>query len=243
VPDDKTENPEVWAPFSYRWVVDILAEIRKLDIEQKIKVIIDDYIEFLRRRHIVENKGLDELLERISARYPVAVDLLVKYNERVSPLGRRLREICLDIFRKFDRDNGRKIICDETASGLDLRFFTKRMNDLLPPSHDEKGGSWGNGQKYNYEFKPLEKQPTIKLVLGNLDQDDDTMKIMLKINKAADNKKKFTKQWHTVKGWPVNYGDIHVSLDEIDEKSIREEILKALEELLVWEDELFNFQE
>jgi len=236
---DKSENHDDWISASYEDIVKILRSILELDIEQKVKYIIDDYIKLLEKENIVENIKLDEILSSLYAKHKDAIDLLLKHQES-QPVIRRVQEIFKGIFQEYQKEG--KIICNKTIDSFSISFNTTNMNKYFPPVED-RPGSWGDGAKYKYWcfLKERTIKPRIFLQLGPLGQDDDTKRKMDLVRKAVyPTKKGWTEQYNLVKDWDIDIDWKSDSLEALNKdkhvQDMKEEIRKTLEQILRWEE-------
>jgi hypothetical protein len=234
VPVDKSENPEAWISASYEDIVKILRSILELDIDQKVKYIIGDYIKLLEKENIVENVKLDEILSSLCAKHKDAIDLLLKYQES-QPAIRRLREVIKETFLEYDKT--KKIICNKNSlDTFRLVFYTTNMNKYFQPV-DDKSGSWSEGTKYRYWIYLRDKSPCLVFELGPLEQDDDTIKKMNLIRKSVKLKEvTASAKYRQTKFWDINIDWTYDSLENMNDEHMRLEIRKTLDEILQWEE-------
>jgi len=234
VPADKSENPEDWISTSYEDIVKILHSILELDIEQKVKYIIDDYIKLLEKEDIVENVKLDGILSSLFAKHKDAIDLLLKYQES-QPVIKRIREIFKETFLEYEKEG--KIICNKNY--LDkfwLVFYTKNMDKYFQPVKD-KSGSWNEGTKYRYWIYLKARSPCLVFELGPLGQDDDTIRKMNLIRKSVKTKEvTASARYRQTKNWDINIDWKYDSLEDLNDEHIQAEIRKTLDEILLWEE-------
>jgi hypothetical protein len=239
VPVDKSENQEDWISASYEDIVKILRSILDLDIEQKVKYIIGDYIKLLEKEQIVENAELDGILSRLCTKHKDAIDLLLEYSKRSKesqPVG-RVREIIKEILLEYEKEE--KIVgIKEAASSLS--FNTTNMNKYFPLDQD-KPGSWKDGQKYKYWVILEEPDKTrMYLQVNLLGQDDDIKKKMELIRDKFNPTKNTSKEFNKIKHWYINIKWTHDSMEDLfkDERvqEMKAEIKKTLNEILQWEE-------
>lgn len=248
VPDDKTKHPEDWISTSYENIVKILRSILKLDIEQKVRYIIGDYIKILEKGYIVENVELDKILSSLYAKHKDAIDLLVTYCDahgELQPGIRRVKEILKKTFLGYEG----KIRCNKDSLDKSVMvFYTPNMDKYFPPVND-KSGYWREGTKYRYWINLKERKPNkphIRFELNPHGQDDDTIRYMNKIIKlegkkevtASDDKLRRTKDWNININWD-SLEDLE-DLEDFDEWHIEAEIKDVLEKIINWEETVAN---
>jgi hypothetical protein len=241
VPENKSKNPYAWLPYSYDNIVNILNEICKQDINIKTKFLIEDYIELLAWRQIVENKELNEILEKINTKYKNAIDLLIEYrNEGSSSLIQHLRSIYINVLEELSKE-GKILFKKESVKSNYLIFSSAKMNNFLPPT-DNNHGSWNDGTKYKYGVYPPLDKPTIFFELGPENQDEQSLHDMNLIIGSAGNKKQVSKtdRYRRTKKWNLNLDYSDSNSDDINEDNIKEAITKAIEDLLTWESKLLD---
>jgi len=238
VPVDKSENPEDWISASYEDIVKILRSILKLEIEQKVKYIIGDYIKFLEKENIVGNDELDGILSRLCAKHKGAIDLLLKY-QKSQPLFNRVREIFKETLQDYEKQG--KIVCRKNTNPFWFYFSTTNMNKYLPYDQNRPGSwKWDPGVKYQYWVDLKEDScppPRIVLELGPQGQDDDTIRKMNLILKSVDSKEvTASNQYRRTKNWDINIDWTNDSLEDLNDEHMKAEIRKTLDEVLRWEE-------
>jgi len=236
-PPDKSDNPEDWFPASYEDIVKILRSILDLDIEQKVRYIIDDYIKLLEKENIVGNVKLDEILSSLFTKHKDAIDLLLEHSKKSkeSQPVRRVQGIIKEILQEYEE----KIVgIKETASSLS--FNTTNMNKYFP-SDQNKPGSWTDGQKYKY-WVILDRPDKARMYLqvGPLGQDDDIKKKMELMQNEFNPTQKMTPKHNKIKDWYININWTHDSLEDLNKdervQDMKTEIRNTLNKILQWEE-------
>jgi len=236
---DKSENHEEWISASYEDIVKILSSILRLDIEQKVKYIIGDYIKLLEERQIVDNINLDDILSSLFAKHKDAIDLLLEYSkksEESQPVS-RVQGIFKEVLLEYEKE--KKIACIKDAATLS--FNTTNMNKYFPPVQD-KSGSWRDGQKYKYWVQLRDGPDKVRIYLQTnpLGQDDDIKRKMILLrNEINPNKKTWTPEYNKIKDWYIDINWTDDSLEDLNKdervQDIKAEIRKTLGEILDWE--------
>jgi hypothetical protein len=239
VPGDKSKYLEKWTASSYENIVKILRSISELNIEQKIKYIIEDYIELLEKEHIVENTKLDNVLAQLCTKHKEAINLLLEYHsniEQSQSVIKRIQEVFVETLQKLENED--KIICNKSSLvKYFLIFYTRNMNEYFPPLNDESG-SWKEGSKYRYwiDLKRQSNKPRITLELGPLGQDPATIVKFNLIRKFVHKKEvSAADQYRQTIHWDIDIDWSDFSLDDIDEKYIQKEIIETLNKIFQWE--------
>jgi hypothetical protein len=247
VPD--ITKTKAWLPLSYEHIREILDEIKDMEITNKVKIIIDDYIELLGRENIINNKELQEVLAAVygdGEENKKALEYLKKKknendteDETYKNLMNKYKAV-FDLLLQYDKEHNinaeivkiyTKILADKNKEGRiiydsdgknnfdKLSWNTERMNAFFGKNKESKGGSWGTGRKYNY-WIDLSKN-CIHLELGPLDQDVKTIDQM---NRLIDRQARIkpvgaTDQYRRVKKWEL-YGIDHTYISgETEENS------------------------
>jgi hypothetical protein len=165
-----------WLPISYGDIVEILKDIQEMkDINQKVKIIIADYIDCLANNQVVEDNDLNERLGEINNEHKVALDLifkgqkdkqvknittvyakplnLIKKYRKDSPtlLKKNYLQILGEIKNEYDK-YGISCIDAEKYYGSTprLHITTHRMDSYFPPDKNTSLGSFKDGKKYAY---------------------------------------------------------------------------------------------
>ena len=217
VPDNKSRHPKDWIPLSYQIIVDILDSIPKLDIEQKIKYIIDDYINLLKKEHIVENPELDKLLGKLCGKHKDAIDILLSYSSNYKARIKNVYKLIIDEdFRISSQSNSNW-----------LAFRTEKMNNIFPKNKDNSG-FWEDGTKYIYGIGLEKAKPYIMFQIGSQGQDSKTIEMLKNVSNTQD----ITAEQPFVN---IEFGELNIFW-YTDEENIKNEIMKKLEEIDRWED-------
>jgi hypothetical protein len=242
VPVDKSENPEKWIPASYEYIAEILRSFLVMNIEQKVHYIINDYIELLEKEYIVENKELNDILEKICSRHKDAIDMLVEYRdtmEESQSVIKRIQKIFSETLKKLEHEE--KIKCKKSSlENYCLEFYTISMNKYFPKLED-KSGSYQNGTKYKYQIhlKRESKKPCIILELGPLGQDKETIAKFNMIRKSLHKSEVNSVDKNSkTKSWPIDIDWSDSSLADIDAGHVEEQIITSINEIFKWEDGL-----
>ncbi len=85
--EEPSESNEHWLTCSYQMITETLKEILKVkEITIKTKIVLESYVDLLKRNGIVEDKNLKDLCEKIWANkeYANAIDILMDY--RITPM-------------------------------------------------------------------------------------------------------------------------------------------------------------
>jgi hypothetical protein len=105
-------------------IADVIENILNTkELTQKTKIVLESYIDLLKRRGIVEDKRLEELCKKIWANkeYREAIEILNKYQPGVDDLLQKIRE-------NFDKMD----IYDFRNTKTDFAVFTKNWKKVYP---------------------------------------------------------------------------------------------------------------
>jgi hypothetical protein len=97
--DSQKPSKDYWLVASYQMIADIIENILKTkELTQKTKIVLESYVDLLKRRGIVADKKLEELCRQIWANeeYREAIDILLEYRTT------RLNAIFQEIQKKYD---------------------------------------------------------------------------------------------------------------------------------------------
>jgi hypothetical protein len=97
--DSQKPSKDYWLVASYQMIADVIENILKTkELTQKTKIVLENYVDLLKRRGIVADKKLEELCRQIWANeeYREAIDILLEYRTT------RLNAIFQEIQKKYD---------------------------------------------------------------------------------------------------------------------------------------------
>jgi hypothetical protein len=122
--DLQKPSQKSWLVANYQMIADIIENILNIkELTQKTKIVLESYVDLLKRRGIVADKNLEELCKQIWANkeYREAIEILNKYQPGVEELLKKLRE-------NFDK----KDIYDFRNTKTDFAIFTTNWKKVYP---------------------------------------------------------------------------------------------------------------
>jgi len=225
-PDGEEPSDDEWNILTYKNIVEIIEMIvRNVVLPSGIKLMIDNYIEVI-RRDVMEDKELIEVCNKIYLKHKRALDLIFEY--RIDPT--QASSIVKDILQKMS-DKG-EIIYENNKGNTYIRFYTKEMNQLLPNLIEGKSG-WGNEHCYAYEFKMMNGKFRLSFTLTPKNISEKTADIMRKIvHIERPVKEKLDFQWLSLHIKKYNITD-----ESDDNEKLIATIKRAIKDILMWEKE------
>ncbi len=161
---EEPSDPDNWCIADYKMIIDSLEESLELSnetINQKTKIIIEDYISMIRR-----NFGMDHELKRtaqqIYLKHKKAFDLIFE----VATTGHTQ---FADYIKNWLEENQKKykINFNSDYSTNSIIRFTTPFIDKLFPFDEEKSDAWGYGYSFMYEILVSKNRIHIEGVLAN----------------------------------------------------------------------------
>lgn len=198
-----------WIPFSYVEVLDILNDrIEKENIEPRVKLIIENYMEIL-RRFVVKDKELEEICINIYKKHRQALDLIF---DNKPDFGNIVADIVREYLANKASESENIIFNPDFSTKTIQRFSTETFNKIFPSIPDVKG-FWGNGINYFWEIKNYYSvgKLNLKFVMCNYDLQNGgkTAKLAKLLNKGL----KENWQWKTFE----SFNTIIVNQNQTDE--------------------------
>lgn len=123
--DSEEPTKENWLKASHQMISDVIENIIKIkEITTKTKIILESYVDLLKRNGIVSDKKLEELCKQIWSNkdYREAINVLNEYQSDTSILLEKLRS-------KFDNND---IHDFNKNSKTDFAVFTKNWKNVYP---------------------------------------------------------------------------------------------------------------
>ena len=221
---------ENWDILTYTDVVEVLEDlVERMELQQDVSVIIEDYIEVI-RRDIVEDQQLIEICNKIYNKYRKALDLI--FANRIDGKT-QIADAIINVLTKLG-DEG-KII--HGAGWGNMVFRTVAMDKALPllPTQDS---SWGSKNIYAYwlNYDGGRFYGVFELAGSNVpDKDMVTMQKIIDELKPGDSrrdnfrfKRVFRTKWYDLR-----------EVDDIEEEADKA-IRSVVNELLTMESNLLK---
>lgn len=223
----KSSNPELWCSMRYQDVFDIIKKSKERhQLLPEIELLIDNYLDTI-RRFIVGDDKIAQICAEIYAKHQRALDLIYEYRpDRALQVAELFREWAIEKTEK------KEIIvnlnkCNKTY----IRFTTKEMSKVLPPSEEDIGG-WNTPDHYFYELVIKDgKNYHFQLVISSINLSEEDRLTCDQIDQFRDSKKK-KENWQ----WWTLYS---TKTKKVEEELIKEKIFAQLDKGLA---ELKDFE-
>ena len=195
-PDGDEPSDDKWDIITYEDIVgDIERAIQGLDLLPEVKLLIENYLDVL-RREIMKDNELVDLCNEIYQKHKAALDLI--WENITDFTSEEIAKGLTDALKKLESDG--KIIFDKDASSKKwFVFYTKTMDRLIP-SLNAPNSSWNTTKSYRYwinitEGKENSRKLETRLEFGRYGIDEGTKAKMLQIRDFTMGKK-----WGRFKG-------------------------------------------
>lgn len=184
---------DAWMPLSYVEILDILNNsIDDKGLEPRVKLIIENYIETL-RRYVVKDKELVQICINIYKKHKQALDLIFENRPDSG-------NIVADIVKEYltNRANiSRDIIYEPNYSTKTLqRFSTDYFNNIFPPVPNVQG-YWGEGINYFWEIRNNYSTGKLHVKFVMCNYDEWNGKKAERLSKLLNKELKDNWQWKT----------------------------------------------
>jgi hypothetical protein len=229
--DESKQGNEYWMIASHQMIADVIENIllKKQDLSIKTKLILESYIDLLKRRNIVESNELQELANRIwgNNEYKKALEILNEYKPDTQLIIKNYLENVLKGNVSINCGRSEKRISDyvnfEASSKAYIRFSDKEFDKF---EEQNKGEGWHRdiNKILVYEFNNLTNSLSLDLIVGpgEADAREKIFNIPLKDKYSARNFDKNNKRQ-----WPrIFKTNIKLDKDTINEDEIKKELNK-----------------
>ncbi len=192
----ESSQPEYWCSMGYQDILEIIEKNRKkVTLLPDAELLVDNYIEIL-RREIVGDDKLIQICSEIYAKHQKALDLIYANKlDRASEVAQVLKQWATEMSEKGELE----IVPDKCVKTY-TRFKTKNMSELLPDA-EEALSAWSTRNYYFYEiYNNKGNDFAIQLTLNSNYNTPDNLKVMFeRINKLIPSKQqKDNWQWRTL---------------------------------------------
>lgn len=223
---DESSEPDYWISMSYQNVLDIIEkETQKKDLPSDIKILIDNYLEII-RRDILNDEELTKICQDIYKKHQKALDLIYENKPDFSS------EIA-DFIKEWlnNKEDDTSIIFDKNHSAKSyIRFRTKLMDELIPCS--EELDDWGTKYHYFFEIRNINgKEIKLQFVVNSKNATKDQLAIFEQINKIYPAKQQ-KDNWI----WRTHFS---TKTCKVGDEIIPEKLSTQLDKFL---SEVFNFE-
>lgn len=151
-----------WKIVSYLDVLRILERRQFLKrSESKVDIIINDYIDML-RRDILMDEELQKICQRIYSEHKEALDLI--FENRPDNLT-IMNELYVEALTELAKEG--KVLFDPSFSGKTLiRFELEELTNVFPKLPEDQPGGWGCHKPYAFEINNKSEQTSGKIKLA-----------------------------------------------------------------------------
>ncbi len=204
--DGTNPSDDIWLIGNYNMIAESVEEVmnnKQSNLDNKTILVLESYLDLLKRRGIVENKEIADICKKIwsNENYKKALEILFEYKPDIQI---KISDILKDELSKF-----KEISIDSSTKNY-IRFY-----DLDFTEDNDKGTKqWTeSGRVLIYEFyNTAQNGVSLRLIVGPTNNEEYRKILLQKFN----NNSKSTK-WSTINTIKIiNPGDIEQqSLDEI----------------------------
>lgn len=235
-PDGDEPSDANWDILTYEDIVgDIERALQGLDLLPEVKLLIENYLDVL-RREIMKDNELVDLCNEIYQKHKTALELIWdNITDSTS------EEIAKELTKSLQRleDEG-KIIFDKEASNKNwFVFYTKAMDSLIPDL-ETSNSSWNTKKSYRYwmqiiKGKENDKKIKTSLEFGRHGIDNGTYETMRAIGKFTKNKQwgrfqeEFNKYARVISLKSKNIEENEENIAEICSKYVIDSVTEYLE--------------
>lgn len=206
-----------WKIVSYLDVLRILERRQFLKrSESKVDIIINDYIDML-RRDILMDEELQKICQRIYSEHKEALDLI--FENRPDNLT-IMNELYVEALTELAKEG--KVLFDPSFSGKTLiRFELEELTNVFPKLPEDQPGGWGCHKPYAFEINNKSEQTSGKIKLAFTGDVDLERRKELEdfFKKQGIENLKPNWRWKSIGGWKIK----SVSKKFIENLTIEEE--------------------
>ena len=206
----EASDTENWISINYELILSIIESMDMSNINEKIKLLIQDYGKLI-RRNIMTDIELKEICNKIYRKHKQAIDLIIENKDD-------------DVYYFFsiindylnDKKNKGVISYDEkNASPKVLRFSTPMLDSEFPLLEDKAVSIWRNGRTCNYCVSIKNNKLFCELFFSNYGVDKDTQYIKIKKYLEKLNLKSTQDAWANGHHISARLGDVDIIDDNI----------------------------
>jgi len=247
VPSRISKNADMWLAFSYASLAECLKDLIAQSTDERTNILIEDYLELLERRGIVDDPD-NQLIDRLYGRYRHVFDLV---NKRQIAIGNTIEDALKKLYTSVLEELGSagEIVKWDTYEDIKkptqrlIKFSTEKMDKYLPPEKDV-AGSWEDGTTYRYWIFTNLVAPTIVFELGAFGQPSTLIGKMEAIRSFVQPTKKAidsSRRYRRIKEIETRIDEREtLSPDEIENEEIKRLLKDAIQKMLDFETELFT---
>ena len=243
--DEPLKGKEYWMVANHQMIFDVIENIlsTKQDLSVKTRLVLESYIDLLKRRGIVESNELEQLTNKIwrNQKYKDALEILYQYKPDIQST---ISNYLQDVLKGKASDELKKIstyVNYESSSKSYIRFTDKKFDDFEEQS---KGEGWNNNinKILVYEFNNLSNSLSLDLIVGP--GDPDSREKFFNIPLEHKNVKKSTKFDKNKISWPrIFKANVKFEIDGFDEIEIKKELDTFLIDFFREDGDFFKIQQ
>lgn len=155
-----SSDSETWFNIEYSDILEIIEDLKLENVDEKIKILIRDYILIVRRK-IMNDHELKELCNKIYRKHKEALDLIWENKDNETYY---LYNI-LEKYLKEKHESGIFCYDESNSSKTYLRFTTPELNSRFPLLENHSS-SWKNKNTVFYEIIIGKSQVKVQLSFG-----------------------------------------------------------------------------
>lgn len=231
---EDASDQEHWQVLSYRDILRIITTAKdKVELLPDIKLLIENYIETI-RRNIVGDEKLVKICNEIYTKHRKALDLIYEYRPDDTY---NTAKIIWDWCSKKAKSGVISFDLDKTSKTY-IRFTTPTMTKILPEGSKSNSG-WKSKNYYNYEIRNLGDKFKVMLSISSLNIPEEQRRIcdrLISILKPNDKKTDWV--WKRLKTW--NWFELKDTDSENEEEVITKKLDEYLEDIKKFENKLLK---
>ncbi|MBQ9847306.1 MAG: PD-(D/E)XK nuclease family protein [Clostridia bacterium] len=212
---EEASSPDVWMTMTYETILNIIERSKnKSTLTTEARILIDNYIDLLRRR-IVKDSELVKICNEIYAKHRAALDLIF---ENKSDL---ISETCMEWAKTSPRNL-------EKGNNTVISFTTVEMNKIFPKQ--QASGAWNDNASYYFQIRKYPERIRLSFVLDLTNSESDNLNKYLGASKKPKGKKYWSASTRSIAYDEDNFiqEEFIASLDK-SWSEIQKEIKKVLD--------------
>ena len=204
---EESSDTNSWNVADYGQIVESLKEVieENPNTNSNVKLIIENYIEIIDRKVIMNNDELKEMCQKVYNKHKVALDLI--YDHKPDSIS-NISDFIVEYLENNLSELG-IVFNREYSSKSYVRYTTNFIDQILPVTQDKKYG-WRNGYSLMYEIEIL-KNSKISLFATISKIDDELCSRIYEITQKDTAKFNITKKAKR----PAGYARIYHSKELI----------------------------
>lgn len=243
--DEPIKGKEYWMIANHQMIADVIENTlsTKQDLSVKTKLVLESYIDLLKRRGIVESNELEQLTNKIwgNPKYKDALEILYQYKPDIqSTISNYLQDVLKGTASEELKKISNYVNCEASSKSY-IRFTDKKFDDF---EEQNKGEGWNNNinKILVYEFNNLANNLSLDLIVGP--GDANSRENFFNVPLEHKDAKKSTKFDKNKKSWSrIFKTNIKLEIDGFDEDEIKKELDKFLLDFFREDGDFFKIQQ